>query len=385
MKMKIVVVVPYLKSFGGASRYAWELSEYLATQGDDVVVASLYTDKTTYSSDTKLRTIDFGNEKNLTQSINFWINIKKIIKDLHKIIDQEKPDIVFFNHYPCTMWVEKYDNLPIICYPHDINLLYTNTYINNLPTKTRILWRIIRLFVRSYDKRKWKLFDEVISHSKFTAQNIQKHYGINAPIMYLGTNTKVFSPNSNNNKKNAILTLGDTKIRRADLLIKAASKLRKKRNDFEIWIVGSKNEIDLELKNLVKTLHIEENIKFFGQISDSKLSKLYSEALVTAHLVKEAPFGLIVIESMSCGTPVISWKPGGPEETIIHGETGFLIPENNENALIEKIEMFLNSPDLSNKMGKKSRERVEKYFDLAQHHSHMREHLLNWINKKTRE
>ena len=37
MKMKIVVVVPYLKSFGGASRYAWELSEYLATQGDDVI------------------------------------------------------------------------------------------------------------------------------------------------------------------------------------------------------------------------------------------------------------------------------------------------------------------------------------------------------------
>jgi glycosyltransferase involved in cell wall biosynthesis len=283
------------------------------------------------------------------------------------------------------MWVEKYDDIPIICYPQDINLLYTNTYINNLSIKTRIPWRIIRLFVRSYDIRKWKLFDEVISHSKFTAQNIQKHYGITAPIMYLGTNTKVFSPNSNNNKKNAILTLGDTKIRRADLLIKAASKLRKKRNDFEIWIVGSKNEIDLELKNLVKTLHIEENIKFFGQISDSKLSKLYSEALVTAHLVKEAPFGLIVIESMSCGTPVISWKPGGPEETIIHGETGFLIPENNESVLIEKIEMFLDSPDLSNKMGKKSRERVEKYFDLAQHHSHMREHLQNWINKKTRE
>ena len=385
MKMKIVVVVPYLKSFGGASRYAWELSEYLATQGDDVVITSLYTDKTTYSSDTKLKIIDFGDEKNLTQSLNFWINLKKIIKSLHKIIDQEKPDIVFFNHYPCTMWVEKYDDTPIICYPQDINLLYTNTYINNLSIKTRIPWRIIRLFVRSYDIRKWKLFDEVISHSKFTAQNIQKHYGINAPIMYLGTNTKVFSPNSNNNKKNAILTLGDTKIRRADLLIKAASKLRKKRDDFEIWIVGSKNEIDLELKNLVKTLHIEENIKFFGQISDSNLSKLYSEALVTAHLVKEAPFGLIVIESMSCGTPVISWKPGGPEETITHGETGFLIPENNESALIEKIEMFLNSPDLSNKMGKKSRERVEKHFDLSQHHSHMREHLLNLISKKIHE
>ena len=152
--MKIVVVVPYLKSFGGASRYAWELSEYLAKQGDEVVIASLYTDKTVYNSETKLRIIDFGNKNNLTQTLNFWLNLNNISKLLHSIIDKEEPDIVFFNHYPCTMWVEKYDNLPILCYPQDINLLYTDTYINNLHTKTRILWRIIRLFVRSYDKRK---------------------------------------------------------------------------------------------------------------------------------------------------------------------------------------------------------------------------------------
>ena len=380
--MKIVVVVPYLKSFGGASRYAWELSEYLATQGDEVIIASLYTDKTVYSSKTKLKIIDFGDKNNLTQSLNFWINLKNISKSLHSIIDKEKPDIVFFNHYPCTMWVEKYDNSPTICYPQDISLLYTNTYINNLPTKTRILWRIIRLFVRSYDIRKWKLFDEVISHSKFTAQNIKKHYGINPPIMYLGTNTSVFSSDESSNKKNAILTLGDTKIRRADLVIKAASKLRKKRDDFEIWIVGSRNEIDTELKNLVKSLDLVDCVKFFGRISDLELSKLYSQALVTTHLVKEAPFGLIVIESMSCKTPVISWKPGGPQETIIDGETGFLISENDEKALIEKIETFLDSPDLSLKMGQIARERVEKYFDLSQHHSNMRNHLIDLIKKK---
>ena len=85
--MKIVVVVPYLKSFGGASRYAWELSEYLATQGDEVIIASLYTDKTVYNSETKLKIIDFGDKNNLTQSLNFWINIKNISKSLHSIID----------------------------------------------------------------------------------------------------------------------------------------------------------------------------------------------------------------------------------------------------------------------------------------------------------
>ena len=61
---------------------------------------------------------------------------------------------------------------------------------------------------------------------------------------------------------------------------------------------------------------------------------------------------------MSCETPVISWKPGGPEETTIDGETGFLIPENDETELIEKIEFFLDSPELSKKMVK----RLEKIY-----------------------
>ena len=378
--MKIVVVIPYLKSIGGAGRYAWELCEYLASCGDDVIVASLYTDKTLYKPENKIRVIDLGNEKSLTQSIKFWLDLRKTSRLLHKLIDQEQPDIVFFNHYPSTMWVEKYDNIPTICYPQDINLLYTNTYINNLEAKIRIPWRIIRLFVRFYDKYKWNFFDQVICHSKFTAKNIKKHYGVDSEVIYLGTNTNVFFPIENCVKKNTILTLGDSRIRRADLLIKAASELLEKRKDFEIWIVGNSGELGEELELLAKNLNVEKNVKFFGKISDKDLAKLYSESLATVHLVKEAPFGLIVIESMSCGTPVISWKPGGPEETIVDGESGFLIPENNQSDLIEKIEFFLDNPESSYKMGQNGIQRVQTNFDLEIHHKSMRKILLNWIN-----
>ena len=86
--MKIIVVVPYLKSIGGAGRYAWELSEYLALCGDDVIIASLYTDRTLYKSKTKMRIVDLGDETNLTQSIRFWINLRKLLKfiKIQKII-----------------------------------------------------------------------------------------------------------------------------------------------------------------------------------------------------------------------------------------------------------------------------------------------------------
>jgi glycosyltransferase involved in cell wall biosynthesis len=380
--MKIVIVIPHLTSIGGAARYAWEFSEYLSSQGDDVIIVSLYTDRQLYRSNSRMRIIDLTNKKDLTQSIKFWWNLKKISKSLHNLINQEKPDIVFFNHYPCTMWVEKYDDIPTICYPQDINLLYTDTYINNLPAKIQIPWRIIRLFIRIYDKRKWKFFDEIICHSNFTAKNVRKFYNVNPKVMLLGTDIKKFCP-KNIPKSNCILTLGDTKIRRADLLLKAAAILSTKRKDFKIWIVGSKGKLDSDLKNLTKKFNLEEQVEFFGKVSDEELVELYSQALVVTHLVKEAPFGLIVTESMSCGTPVIAWKPGGPEEIIVHDETGFLIEENDEKNLIRYIEKFLDSPNLSNDMGLNARNRSTKFFNLLNHHKQMRDHLQYWINKKS--
>ena len=152
--MKIVIVIPYLKSIGGAARYAWELSEYLASLGDQVILVSLYTDRNLYSTKEKIRIIDLADKNTLTQSIKFWFSLRKISKKLADLIKKENADVVFFNHYPCTMWVQKYDSIPTLCYPQDINLLYTNTYINNLPFSIRLPWRIIRFFVRFYDKRK---------------------------------------------------------------------------------------------------------------------------------------------------------------------------------------------------------------------------------------
>jgi glycosyltransferase involved in cell wall biosynthesis len=379
--MKIVMVMPYLKSIGGANRYGWELSEYLASCGDEVILVSLYTDEKLFSSKENIRIVNLADETSLTQSIKFWLNLRKTRKKLFDLIKKEKPNIVFFNHYPSTMWAQKFSDIPIICYPQDVNLLYTDTYINNLPFSKRIPWRFIRLFVRFYDKNKWKNFDEIICHSKFTAKNVKRFYNFDSKVMLLGTDITKFSP-KNIKKSNCILTLGDTKIRRADLLLKAAAKLSKKRNDFKIWIVGSKGELDNELKNIVKKFNLSEHVEFFGKVSDERLVELYSQAMVVVHLVKEAPFGLIVTESMSCGTPVISWTPGGPEEIIIDGKSGFLINENDQNELVKKIEIFLNEPELSLKMGSLGREHILSNFDLAKHHQIMREHLLNWISKK---
>ena len=133
---------------------------------------------------------------------------------------------------------------------------------------------------------------------------------------------------------------------------------------------------------MARKLGISKIIKFYGKVSDEKLASLYSSALVFTHLVKDAPFGMQVTEAMASGTPVISWKPGGPEESITHNETGFLISQFNHDELIKHIESFLDDPKLSLEMGKKAKLRAEKYFQSSDIYNQVRNFMLNTIEKK---
>lgn len=104
--------------------------------------------------------------------------------------------------------------------------------------------------------------------------------------------------------------------------------------------------------------------------------------MVLIHLQKLHPFGLIFIESMSSGTPVIGCKPGATEEIISDGETGFLINENDSTKLIEYVEKILDDPNRSVLMGTKGRERVQKNFELSLQFEKIRKVVQNHIKSK---
>jgi glycosyltransferase involved in cell wall biosynthesis len=179
------------------------------------------------------------------------------------------------------------------------------------------------------------------------------------------------------------LSIAAQKTQRNEFLIYSIEKLLKEENNFELWIVGSSGEHDEELKKIVKDLKLLDKIKFFGKVSDEELIDLYSQSLAVIHLVKQPPFGLIVTESMACETPVIACHPGGTDETIIHNETGFLINENDQNAIIKYIKKFLEDPELSMKMGKKGRERIQKFFELNSKNGELRLLMKKWISDKS--
>jgi len=376
--MKIVLVLPHLTRIGGAARYAWELGEFLIGKGDEVVIVSLYTDEKLYNSQ-KIKIINLADRTFLPQSIKFWTNLQSIREKLSNVVKKEKPNLVLFNHFPSTLLAQKFDQIPVLCCPQDVELLYSDTYIKNLSVFTRIFWKFFRLFVRYDDKTKWKNFDHVICNSNFSGKKLLDKYNVKATLVYPGANTQVFLPMKKNLEEKTILLVADGRVRRADFALKNIKKILDKRKDFRIWIVGGIGDYDVELKNFVKKEKMENFVTFFGRVSDSKLRELYAQAHIFIMLQRIQPFGLVFTEAMSCGTPVVACKPGGTEEIIEDGETGFLIDEYDGEMLNKCIEKILDKPELSVSMGLKGRQKVKEEFESSKQYDKMRDLLQSWI------
>lgn len=72
------------------------------------------------------------------------------------------------------------------------------------------------------------------------------------------------------------------------------------------------------------------NVHFLGSVSDEELAQLYSNALFVVFTFVHEPFGYIPIESMACGTPVLTYNMQGPGESVIDGTTGWLADSDSE-------------------------------------------------------
>ena len=101
-----------------------------------------------------------------------------------------------------------------------------------------------------------------------------------------------------------------------------------------------------------------ENIDFLGRVTDEELVDLYSNALYTIFAFKHEPFGYIPVESMACGTPVLTYKKQGPSETVENMETGWLM--NSDNEMLDFLKSNYES-GITHSMRQKCVDSMKKY------------------------
>jgi glycosyltransferase involved in cell wall biosynthesis len=97
-------------------------------------------------------------------------------------------------------------------------------------------------------------------------------------------------------------------------------------------------------------------------LREEQYVELYANASVFACPSVYEPFGIINLEAMACETPVVASRVGGILETVVDGETGYLVEPANPRAIADAINTLLRNPEMAKKFGRNGRRRVEDHF-----------------------
>ena len=148
-----------------------------------------------------------------------------------------------------------------------------------------------------------------------------------------------------------------------DILINAAAQLAEE-SDFYVLIVGgdrrSRRQMS-HLQGLASDLGIGERVCFLGAVDHEKLPLYYNAADICVVPSFYESFGLVALEAMACGTPVVASRVGGLTGTVRDGETGYLISWRCPEPFAERLELLLGNDALRRRFGEAAREVVKRY------------------------
>ena len=151
-------------------------------------------------------------------------------------------------------------------------------------------------------------------------------------------------------------------IKGLDILL-GSFKILNESRDVHLVMVGGSLSGDHELDALrerSRQLGIFEKITFTGSVSQPELSRYYSAADVFVLPSHYESFGLVALEAMACGTPVVASRVGGIPSFVDDGETGYLITWRSAESFASRIEMLLENSDLKNFMSETARKKANK-------------------------
>jgi len=290
---------------------------------------------------------------------------------------KESYDIALVHHYLYSPLALPFLKIPKVYFSQEPpRAYYEPGYISYRFGFTKPLNIPLTFFNRFLDRYCVRFADLVISNSDYTREYIYRVYGIFAKTVHLGVDLQKFRRFEDIKKENLILSVGPFySIKAHDFVIRSLAKIHKdKRPKLIIAGEGGDKEKLLDLAN-----HFKVELEIRSRLNEQQMVELYNKAILTVAASIMEPFGLSVVESMACHTPVVAIREGGFRE-IVTEETGILV-DRNEKEFSQAIQYLLQNPEIAQELGKKARERVEKYFSLEKSAEELEKSLLRAINE----
>jgi len=229
--------------------------------------------------------------------------------------------------------------------------------------------------------------DRVIASTPVDRAHLESHYGADrgrVTIVPCGVDFNRFHPAPRAAARRTlglediplVLFVGRIQeLKGLEILIRASALLAARQRDgelpaFQVCIVGgrpsgAKNDPERReiqrLQKLADKLGVADHIRWVGAIDHEELPAYYQAADVTVMPSTYESFGLVAVESMACGTPVVAARVGGLQATVQDGRTGFLIPWREPSLYADRIADVLTQPQLSARLGSNARSRALEF------------------------
>lgn len=142
-----------------------------------------------------------------------------------------------------------------------------------------------------------------------------------------------------------------------EFLAQVASELDRRDFQFKLVIVGGNRNavVEQEVKEMFSPLTEKGRVIFTGFQVGEALMTHYASADIFLHCSITETFGLVVLEAMASGVPVIARDEGGPSDIVDHGRTGYLVPPGDLDGFVEKVVKLGGSAELRERFGRESR------------------------------
>ncbi|HJP40809.1 MAG TPA: glycosyltransferase [Dehalococcoidia bacterium] len=217
--------------------------------------------------------------------------------------------------------------------------------------------------------------DAIVTTSHHERGVLSRYYGADEANMFTipcGIDIELFYPRGKDASRKALgldpnypllLWVGRIeKLKGVDMLVDAIAELDE--CAAKLVIVGGDDRTQSQRRELevqVAEAGLTDRVTFTGAVRHDQLPLYYSAADVVVVPSYYESFGLVAVEAMACGTPVVASRVGGLVSTVIDGVTGYLIPWRCPGPFAEKLEVLIHNPELRANFGRVARTSIERF------------------------
>lgn len=351
---------------GGSGMYAYEIANALAGRGHDVDV---YTQAKT-DADRSLKIRENISVYSLTKARRHLVTFETLYYSIRARlgIDFDEYDVIHGTLMPASTVAlsdRRTVDTPLVLTSHSFALSEVFAHSPEKPADYLLKYAFHPMNV-VMDNVAGRTADRIIAISEEMREQLITRYGFDGRAVTRiphGVDIERYRPRDDrhegvSNDKLTLLFVGRLISRKGvDLAIKSVAETD--RTDVELLVAGT-GRLEHDMEQLVEDLDLADRVKLLGYVPDDQLPLLYSSVDAMLFTSSYEGFGLVFMESLASGTPVIGTAVGGFPDLVRDGREGLLV-DRDPGSFACAIESIVDEPEQVADMGNRGRELAEAH------------------------